>query len=143
LVDGQSIVMNTKLSFLVAFSFFVFSSGSGHDPTAQDPEAHLQRLQSERLEAARVVWAKFESLERWGSSPETRHRWSCRLLDARIGAGKDERVTAYREHHERMEVLQSEVESWFEAGRTSSLETAMVGYYVAQAKLWLEQSGKD
>jgi hypothetical protein len=134
--------MRKKLSFITPFLLLACLSGSRRDPVGQDSKTNLQQLQSETLEAARVVWAKLEG-SRTRRSPEVLHRWSCRLLNARIGASKDKRGTAYEEHHKRMKVLQSEVQSLHEAQRASALEAAIVGYYVAEAKLWIKQSGRD
>jgi RND family efflux transporter MFP subunit len=96
------------------------------------------------LEAARKVYEFDAARARNGEAvgAEDSYRWSHRWLEAQrdLTEAKAERVTAHRDHLERMKALENRTKALADAGQGRPSDAAAGRYYRIQAELWLEQA---
>ncbi len=101
-------------------------------------------MEKKMLEAARKVYEM--DLARYRNAqlvdPERLGHWSRRWLDAQLelATGKDDRLTAYREHLDRMRALERIAKSYAAAGQGLAADAIAAEYGRIQAELWLEQA---
>jgi RND family efflux transporter MFP subunit len=120
------------------------------EPGAKDP-GDLKTLAKARLEAAgkayEVALQSLQQTKKTGAliillaKPEEVYTWSIRWLNAQREASgnKDDRVAALEAHVKRMKDLQQRVTEMVRSGLLSALDASAVGFYRAEADLWLAQ----
>jgi hypothetical protein len=112
---------------------------------AQQPAGDNEKaLKQAMLGKAREVYQHTMTMWRHGTvaiGPEEMYRWSQRWLEAQrdLAGGKEERLTALREHLERMKGLEKIAEGQVRAGQGSQRDVAEASYYRLQAELWLSR----
>ena len=102
-----------------------------------------------RYEAAKTVWELIATKARTSgedpaadSADEARYVWSLRLADAEVAAGRGSAADVYAQHVARMEDSAAKTEARASRGRASVGDVAMAKFFVADAKLRLEQVAK-
>lgn len=110
---------------------------------AQVNDAILQ-LKKGMLEKARKVYeldmARLRNAQLAGT--DSLCLWSRRWLDAQLdlAKGKDDRLTAYRDHVERMRAVERIAKTYFAAGQGREGDATAAEYSRLQAELWFEQA---
>ncbi len=110
---------------------------------AQDKDALVQ-LKKNLVEAAKKTYEmdlkRFQALQL--ADPQSLCQWSRRWLDARLdlARGKDERLTAYREHLDRMRTVERMAKSYYMTGQGRMSDATGAEYCRIQAEIWLAQA---
>ncbi len=139
--DRCHIVVGMRRMVVVVLASTVLAQLAALGVYRQEPSAKAGATASEeRLKAAEEVWKTLARSEEWGDGPgtEARYRWSRRLLEA--SRGTDPSTTASATHLKRMEDLRDRLVRLVSAGRSSGLDAKMARYYVAEAKVWVEEA---
>jgi hypothetical protein len=138
--SGSCIVagMRRKIVVVLASALLIALVSWGQDPSAKARAAATKDL----LEAAEEAWKDLIRGDEYATvrGVEPRYLWSRRLADASRAVDPSAAAAATRAHLERMEVLLERCVVMAEGGRISRLDFAMGRYYVAEAKVWMEEA---
>lgn len=128
--------MRPKVLVVSVSMFLALVAAHGQDPTSKAKTEAAEK----RLEAAQEAWKSLTLLDQYATErgAEARYQWSRRLMEASQAVDASRSAEAARAHLKRMEALLESSVALADASQISPLDPRLVRYYVAEAKVFVE-----